>query len=159
MRKQICAFILAAAAFPLYSLDQREPAPHFSAKTLNGEKFTNESTKGKVVLFQFWTTWCPYCRAEQDTVDAIAKEYSDQGLIVLAVNVGESRKKVKKYLEESPRSVPVVLTEDTNLAAMYAATSYPVYVLIDREGNVLKRQNGAGGETALRRMLAKAGIE
>jgi thiol-disulfide isomerase/thioredoxin len=114
--------------------DDREPAPRFHAKTLTGEQFTNDSVKGKVVLLQFWTTWCPYCRREQSLVDDINQEFLDKGLVVLAVDVGESKKKVKKYLEENPRSCRIVLTEDTNLAAMYAANAYPIYVAIDRDG-------------------------
>jgi len=49
--------------------------------------------------------------------------------------------------------------EDTNLVALYAARSYPLYVLIDRDGNVAGRQNGAAGEDALRRLLRKAGLD
>jgi uncharacterized membrane protein len=49
--------------------------------------------------------------------------------------------------------------EDTNLAAMYAATSYPIYVVIDRDGNIAGTQRGAGGEEALRRLLSRAGLE
>ena len=65
---------------------------------------------------------------------------------------------MKKYLEQHPRSCRIVLTEDTNLAAMYQANSYPIYVVIDRDGNIAAEQRGAGGERALRRMLARAGI-
>ena len=53
----------------------------------------------------------------------------------------------------------IVLTDDTNLAAMYAATVYPIYVAIDREGNIGATQRGAGGEEALRELLATAGLE
>jgi thiol-disulfide isomerase/thioredoxin len=139
--------------------DDRERAPRFRAKTLDGETFTNDSVKGKVVLLQFWTTWCQYCRREQPVVDDINKEFADKGLVLLAVNVGESKKKVKKFLEENPRSVRIVLTEDTNLAAMYAATAFPIYVAIDREGNIAGMQRGAGGERALRALLSRAGLE
>jgi thiol-disulfide isomerase/thioredoxin len=137
----------------------REPAPHFNAKTLSGETFNNASIKGKVVLLQFWATWCQYCRGEQKIVDDLQKEFADKGLIVLAVDVGESKKTVRKYLEENSRSVRIVLTENTNLAAMYAATSYPIYVVIDRDGNIAGQQNGAAGERALRRLLERAGLE
>src|SRR6202035_4943021 len=111
--------------------DEREPAPRFHAKTLAGEQFSNESTKGKVVLFQFWTTWCPYCKGEESLVNDITKEFADKGLIVLAVDVAESKKKVLEYLKEHPRKCRIVLTGDTNLAAMYAANSYPIYVVVD----------------------------
>lgn len=136
-----------------------EPAPNFNGKTTAGEKFTNDSLKGHVVLLQFWTTWCPYCRREQPIVDDLDKEFRDQGLVVLAVNVNESKKKVKQYLEQNPRACRIVLTEDTNLAARYAAHSFPIYVVINREGNVVGTQHGAGGERPLRSMLARAGLK
>jgi thiol-disulfide isomerase/thioredoxin len=137
----------------------KEPAPRFNATTTAGEKFNNESIKGKVVLLEFWTTWCGYCADEAPFVDQIGKQFANKGLLVLAVNVGESKKTVKKYLEQHPRSVRIVLMEDTNLAAMYAAKVYPIYVVIDREGFIAGAQRGAAGEDALRRLLARGGVE
>ena len=108
------------------------------------------------MVTMYSTTWCGYCRAEAPLVEKINHEYADKDLMVLAINVGESRKTVKKYLEQNPRTCRIVLTEDTNLAAMYAATAYPIYVVIDREGNIAGTQRGAAGEDALRSLLAKA---
>lgn len=126
---------------------------------MDGEQFSNELIAGKVVLVQFWATWCQYCRADQPAVDALSKEFADKGFVVLAVDVGESKKKVKAYLENSPRAGKIVLTEDTNLAAWYAAKSYPYYVLIDRNGKIAGTQKGAAGEGPLRRLLQKAGLD
>ncbi len=136
-----------------------EPAPRFNATTTGGEKFNNDSLKGKVVLLEFWTTWCGYCLEEAPFVDKLNDEFSAKGLIVLTINVGESKKTVKKYLEQHPRKSRIVLTDDTNLAAMFAAKSYPIYVVIDREGNVAGTQKGAGGEDALRDLVARGGLE
>jgi thiol-disulfide isomerase/thioredoxin len=152
--------LLFTVGFPLSAQDEDgQPAPRFTAKTTTGEKFSNETLKGKVVLLQFWTTWCQYCRREQKFVDALDKELASKGLVVLAVNVGESKKTVNKYLQENPRNVKIVLTDDTNLAAMFAAKSYPIYVAIDKEGNVAGTQRGAGGESSLRNLLRRAGME
>ena len=159
MTYRTCVSLLILALATSSFAGGGEPAPNFNAKTTVGEKFTNDSLKGHVVLLQFWTTWCPYCRREQPIVDDLDKEFRDQGLVVLAVDVNESKKKVKQYLEQNPRSCRVVLTEDTNLAAMYGANSFPIYVVIDREGNVVATQHGAGGERALRSMLARAGLK
>jgi thiol-disulfide isomerase/thioredoxin len=137
----------------------KQPAPRFNARTTGGEKFSNDSIKGKVVLLEFWTTWCGFCADEAPFVDKIAHEFADKGLIVLAVNVGESKKTVKKYLDVHPRDCKIVLMEDTNLAAMYVATAYPIYVVIDRDGFIAATQRGAGGEDALRDLLASAGLE
>jgi thiol-disulfide isomerase/thioredoxin len=138
--------------------DDPKPAPHFRAKTTDGESFNNESIKGKVVLLEFWTTWCPYCRNEEPLVDQINHDYAAKGLIVLAIDVAESKKKVKQYLAEHPRSCRIVLTDDTNLAAMYASTSYPIYVIIDRDGNIAGEQRGAVGERGLKYLLRSAGL-
>ncbi len=123
---------------------------------MSGESFNNESVKGKVVRLEFWTTWCQYCHVEEPLVEAINKEFADKGLIVLAIDVAESKKTVKKYFEQHPRACRIVLTEDTNLAAMYQANVYPIYVVIDRAGDISGEQRGAGGERALRGLLASA---
>src|SRR5580704_13232473 len=99
----ILLIVITCAAFRGDEIGQ--PAPRFRAKTTTGE-----SIKGKVVLFEFWTTWCKYCDQEAAMVDNIAREFSGKGLIVLAVNVLEPDQKVKKYLADHPRSVPIVLT-------------------------------------------------
>jgi thiol-disulfide isomerase/thioredoxin len=157
-RRAVLMSVLMAAISMIATDSVIEPAPRFRAKTLGGENFTNDAVKGKVVLLQFWTTWCQYCRSEQEFVDEIDTEFRDKGLVVLAVNVGESKKTVKKYLQENPRKCRVVLTEDTNLAAMFEAKTFPIYVAIDREGNVAATQNGAGGEGALLDLLSQAGL-
>ena len=162
-RPAIAAIVLTVMTLTSAVLAQRDetgdPAPRFRAKTTSGELFNNGSVKGKVVLFEFWTTSCKYCEEEAQLVDAIAKEFKNKNLIVLAVDVLEPDQRVKKYLAEHPRSVPIVLTRDTNLAAMYNAQVYPIYVVLDRDGNIAGEQHGAAGERGLRRMLRRAGVE
>jgi thiol-disulfide isomerase/thioredoxin len=159
----VCLLILAtlgAIAGPATGKTKpKEPAPRFNATTTGGEKFNNDSIKGKVVLLEFWTTWCGYCLQEAGFVDQINDEYAKKGLIILAINVGESKKTVKKYLEQHPRKTRIVLMDDTNLAAMFEAKVYPIYVVIDRDGNVAGEQRGAAGEEALRDLLARGGLE
>ena len=158
MKSYVAVALLALA--PVFAIKPpREAAPNFRAKTMDGEKFSNESLKGKVVLLQFWATWCPVCRSDQTAVDEITQEFADRGLVVLAVSVNESKKTVRKYLDQSPRACKIVLTEDTNLAAMFEAKAYPLYVVINRDGSVAGTQKGGGGTDALRRLLRKADLE
>jgi thiol-disulfide isomerase/thioredoxin len=159
LRAAIPCLLLLASLSALAAPKDKEPAPRFNAITTTGEKFTNETIKGKVVLLEFWTTWCGYCAEEAAFVDKIGHELADKGLILLAIDVGESKKTVKKYLEQHPRNCKIVMMEDTNLAAMYQANSYPIYVVIDRDGFIVGTQRGAGGEEALRNLIARAGIE
>jgi thiol-disulfide isomerase/thioredoxin len=159
LRRLLPSAILRAAICAFAGTGGKEPAPRFNARTTEGEKFSNDSIKGKIVLLEFWTTWCKFCADEAPFVDKLGHELADKGLVVLAINVGESKKTVKKYLDLHPRNCKIVLMEDTNLAAMYQATVYPIYVVIDRDGNVAGTQRGAGGEPALHRLIASAGLD
>lgn len=160
---EICLLIpclLCALAGPVAGKTKpKEAAPRFNAITTGGEKFNNGSLKGKVVLLEFWTTWCGYCLQEAGFVDRINDAYANKDLVILAINVGESKKTVKKYLQQHPRSTRIVMTDDTNLAAMFEAKVYPIYVVIDRDGNIAGEQRGAAGEGALRDLLASGGLD
>lgn len=158
-RRGAVQWLLLAGPALAAAIERGDPAPRFSVKTLDGERFTSDSLKGKVVLIQFWATWCPYCKKDEPALGAVTRDFEREGLVVLAVDMGEPRRKVKKFVEESPRPWKVVLAEDTTLAAICEAKAYPLYVLIDREGVVAGAQHGAAGERALRRLLSKAGLE
>jgi thiol-disulfide isomerase/thioredoxin len=161
-RRAISAFgaglLIPGISRIVFALDHADPAPRFRAKTMDGESVNNDSLRGKTVLFQFWATWCPYCKRDMAALERIGQEFAPEGLVVYGVDVGESKKKVRKFLEESPRSSKVILMEDTNLAAVFDAKAYPMYVLIDSKGNLAGTQEGAGGEPALRHLLRKAAI-
>ncbi len=154
--RRIALAVLCAAAWLAATACDR--APVYRVRALSGEQFTNESLKGSVVLVQFWTTWCPYCRQDQPALDAIERQYSGSGLMVLAVNAGEPREKVAEYLRHSPRHCRVVASEDTDLVDVLGGGGVPSYVLIGRDGRIVDRQHGAGGEESLRQLLSKAGI-
>jgi len=149
--RRLLPILVALTSFSAFAADETgQPAPRFRARTTTGDQFNNASIKGKVVLFEFWTTWCGFCADEAAFVDKIGHELAGKGLILLAIDVGESKKTVKKYLEQHPRNCKLVMMEDTNLAAMYQANVYPIYVVIDRDGFIVGTQRGAGGEEALR---------
>lgn len=145
----LCAWVRA---------DTRGPAPQFTAQALDGETFTNASLSGRVTLLQFWATWCPVCREDQSAVDNIQSMFADQGLTVIAIDVGESEATVKTYLQASPRSCPVVVDSGHSLAARFGAHAYPYYVLIDSQGNIAGTQSGGGGEASLQHLLRRAGL-
>jgi thiol-disulfide isomerase/thioredoxin len=152
------AAILALCA-ALGAIDQpREKPPRYSARTLGGERLTSEGLRGKAVLVQFWATWCPRCRQDQAAIDTLVREYGDKRLVVIAVDVGEPRKKVEQYLQKYPRACKIVLAEETNLAAVFRAKGVPFYVALAPDGNVAATQLGSGGEYTLRQLLSKAGL-
>src|SRR5690242_581920 len=104
LRALVLLSVLLSLTFAFAGDDDDKPAPRFRAKTTSGETFNNDSIKGKVVLLEFWTTWCQFCHDEEPLVEQINREFSGKGLIVLAIDIAESKKTVKKYLEQHPRS-------------------------------------------------------
>ena len=155
---------VAAAGYSLaipasvLAIDWHEPVVQFKAKALDGEMISTDSVQGHVVLVQFWATWCPVCRADAPAVNTIVREFRDQGLVMLAVDVGESRRTVTQFLAQNPREGKIVLTEDTNLAARFSPRAFPHYVAINRSGGVSAEQRGGGGESHLRHLLHEAGL-
>ena len=145
----LCGFLCA---------DSKVPAPQFTATTLDGETVTNSSLRGNVVLLQFWTTWCPVCRQDQAAVDNIQAEFGSSGLVVVAVDDGESETVVRKYLQANPRSCQVVVGDGHSLAARFGVHSYPHYVVLDQNGNIAASKSGGGGEAYLRYLLRSAGL-
>jgi thiol-disulfide isomerase/thioredoxin len=137
----------------------KEPEPRFNAKKTESERFTNGSVKGKVVLLEFWTTWCGYCFKEAGLVHQIIREFRDKGLTVLAVDGAESKKRVNRYPDQHPRTSRIVLTDDTNLGAMYQATVYRIYAVIDRDGNIAGRSEEPQGRKHCENIWRPAGMD
>jgi len=153
------AWLALLAASPLMAVKPpREPMPRFQAKSLDGQIYTRENLKGKVVLLQHWATWCGYCRKDEPAVEQILKDHAKDGLIVLAINAAEPKAKVLDYLKEHPRTAKIVLTPETNLARIFDGAGVPAYILIDRESNVAAMQPGSGGLMALREMLKEVDL-
>jgi thiol-disulfide isomerase/thioredoxin len=136
----------------------REDAPKFRGKTMQGEKFDNESLKGRPALIQFWATWCKFCRMDQPAMDQVVEEYGTKGLEVLAVSMKEARKTVEKYLGQFPRKGKIVVMEDTNLGAVFGSPGLPAYVLLDSKGKIAAAWTGAGGIETLRARLGSVGL-
>ena len=149
---------LAAAAPFLAAKPDRDPMLPFQAKSLDGQVYTLENCKGKVVLVQHWATWCSYCRKDEPAVEQIIADHAKDGLIVLAVNAGEAKDTVQEYLKTHGRTAKIVLKPDTTLAEIFAGIGVPAYLLVDREGKVAAAQPGSGGLLALREMLKEVDL-
>jgi cytochrome c biogenesis protein CcmG/thiol:disulfide interchange protein DsbE len=108
-------------------------------------------TQGKVVLLDFWTSWCGPCKSEFPILEKLQKEFRAKGLVVLGVNVGEEA--VAKFTYPS-----LQLPSDDPILKSLSINAYPTLVLIDREGNVALYEVGVKSEPALRSALAKTGL-
>jgi thiol-disulfide isomerase/thioredoxin len=113
-------------------------------------------TEGKVVLLDFWTSWCGPCKRQQPIIEKLQKEFRSKGLVVLGVNVGEDKEAMDKVRLSYPS---IQLAEDDEILKSLSVHAYPTLVLIDRTGKVALYDIGAKSEASLRAALAKTGIK
>jgi thiol-disulfide isomerase/thioredoxin len=137
-----------AAAKPL-----RNKMMPWRARTIDGENLTGDTLLGKVLLIQYWATWCKYCQRDEPALETLLTEFGSKGLVVLAINANEDRAKVKEYLAAHKRTAKIAHVADTNLGKVFGSMGVPAYLLIDREGRVVTGQEGSGGILSLREML------
>jgi len=109
----------------------------FDLENINGEKENLSDYLGKVVFLNFWATWCGPCRIEMPSMQKLYDEFHDDGLEVVAVNIGERQKTVVKFLEENNLTFPVLLDETNMVAGIYGARNIPTTYIIDRNGKIL----------------------
>jgi len=124
-----------------------QPAPYFILSDLDGREISLEKYKGKIVLLDFWATWCAPCRMTMPVVEKLLKEYSDD-MVLLAVNMQESKGIIKDYVFEHALSSQVLLDEEGTVSAIYGAYAIPMQFLIDRSGIVRHIQTGYGPNMA-----------
>ena len=111
----------------------------FELPILNStESFKLSSIVGqKVVLLNFWATWCPYCVEEVPDLKAVYEKYKDKGLEIVAVNIGETNKDVANFVEAKEIKYKVVLDQKAQVARMYGVRGIPTNFLIGLDGNII----------------------
>ncbi len=118
-----------------------KPAPDFKLKTLDGKEVSLSDYRGKVVLINFWATWCPPCREEMPLFKRVYERYKNKGFEILAVSTDTSVDPVKKFVKEYRLDFPVLLDTD-NISSLYGIQGLPTSFLIDREGKIVKVRLG-----------------
>ena len=120
------------------------PAPDFTLPTLSAVPVRLSDLRGKVVLLNFWVTWCGSCRAEMPTIDALSRRYKNRGLEVLAVNLdATTTSKVQTLVAELGVTFRIGLDPSSSIARTYRVAGLPTTYLIDRAGNVVVQEVGA----------------
>jgi thiol-disulfide isomerase/thioredoxin len=136
-----------------------KPAPALVVKAIDGGDVDLAALKGKVVLLNFWATWCAPCKRELPVLEKLSAEFREQGLAVVGVAVGEDRAVVDKFLKTTGLTYPVVPAEEGSaIVSALSVTAFPTVVLVDRDGNIASYEVGARGEAALRDALRKLGL-
>ncbi len=126
----------------LIPAEQRKTAPDFTLNDTQGRPVTLSEYKGKVVLLDFWATWCPACQSEIPWYLEFEKKYKDKGLVVIGVAMDkEGLKVVQPYMQQKQMDYTVVLGSD-DLGPQFGFKTIPVTFLIDKSGNVAVAHTG-----------------
>ncbi len=136
-----------------------KPAPELEVTDVKGNKLSLADFRGKTVLLDFWTTWCPPCRADAPALDKLYEKYGAKDLMIIGISVSEERAVVEKFLQEHPHHFPVVLTPENEVPRPYQIGVFPTYIVIGPDGTMASATEGDQGFAELRRMLKKAGLE
>lgn len=123
-------------------------APDFTATLVDGSSFTLSEQQGKVVLLNFWATWCGPCVREMPAFTRLVDTYGDQ-LALLAVNSGESEQTVQDFLDEKGYAFPVAADPDWAVGELYPTDSIPYTVIIAPDGTIAGIQLGAADADAM----------
>ena len=149
----VCSFLLLTAmganapadsdksAVSPYEIDKldRQKAPEFSLKDVNGRTVTLASLKGKVVLLNFWATWCPPCLSEMPKFNALYKEMKGRGLEIVAISADRSADYLKDYISKNSLEFKVLYDEDRSVLKRYKVFSMPTTFLIDKNGVIVEK--------------------
>ncbi len=118
------------------------PAPAFHLTSLSGTKRSLEHYRGKVVLLNFWATWCKPCVTEMPAMQTVHDTLREKGFVVVAINELEDVQKVRDHIQEHQHTFEVLLDPDNQVANMYGVVGLPVSIFIDKNGHVQKIVKG-----------------
>jgi len=119
------------------------PAPDFQFQNPDGQSVSLSDLQGKPVLINFWATWCHPCIYEMPYLQQVYEEWSDKGLMVLAINIGESSAQVEAFMQSHDLSLPVLLDAKQAVAQKYNIWSIPTTFFIDKDGIIQEKIVGA----------------
>jgi cytochrome c biogenesis protein CcmG, thiol:disulfide interchange protein DsbE len=152
-RVAVLALIIAAAiglyvvahrrhTAPPFNASNHPAAPAFTLTGLDGQKLDSSSLKGKVVLIDFWATWCAPCRKEIPRFVELQKQYGDQGFQIVGISMDDSAGPVRDFNKEFKLNYPVVMGDDTVADAYGGVLGLPVNILVGRDGHIYAKHAG-----------------
>ena len=144
MSKQVrllTIILLAIVSLPVGGCSSPQPtptignlAPNFQLQTLDEQTISLFDLRGKLVLINFWATWCGPCRYEVPFLQQIHDDWSDKELVVLTIDAGENSATVQKFMTEFNLSLTVLMDTDIKVATAYSVTGIPTTFILDKNG-------------------------
>ena len=147
----------AAAMSKLTADDERREHADFTLTDLEGKPWTLQGLHGKVVLVNFWATWCPPCRKEMPDLDKLYQEFKDRGLLILAIS-DEDISKIQPFIAEHHYTYPILLDPGSNVHKLFVVEGIPKSFLYDRDGKLAAEAIDMRTRGQFLEMLARAGI-
>jgi cytochrome c biogenesis protein CcmG/thiol:disulfide interchange protein DsbE len=139
------AFMLVAFCGALYTslhetiVNAGDKAPNFAITTDSGQTVTVHDFGGKLLLLNFWASWCAPCVEEIPALNELARQLGPKGLVVLGVSVDQDEKALQRFLARSPLSFPIARDPDQKINLSYGTFLFPESYLIDRNGKVVEK--------------------
>ena len=146
-----------AAISKLQADDQHYSESDFTLTDLQKRKWTLKRLRGKVVLVNFWATWCPPCRREVPDLEALDKRFRNQGLVILAIT-DEKASKVRPFLSQQRINYPVLLDPGHKVKELFRVNGIPDTFIYDREGLMVARPFARPTMQGFLEMLGQAGL-
>ncbi len=134
----LSVFLMGAAG----AAPARTAAPNFKLNDLNGKAIQLSALRGKVVLLDFWATWCPPCRAEIPYFIGFYKTYKGKGLEIIGLSVGEKPETVKQFVQSNGINYPIAITSGQIEQAYGGIRGIPTTFLIDKQGRIANKLIG-----------------
>jgi peroxiredoxin len=137
--------------------DQKRQHADLSLKDLSGKTWTLSDLRGKVVLVNFWATWCPPCRKEMPDLETLYERFESQGLVILGISDEESSK-VEPFIRERKVTFPILLDAGRKVNEAFIVEGIPKSFVYDREGKLVAQSIDMRTQKQFLEMLAKAGL-
>lgn len=129
--------IMARQQEEMGGLPVGRPAPEIKTELMNGDPFTLSDYQGeKIVILDFWATWCGPCRTAMPIMEEMAKEYADNDVVLITVNQGETREEIQEFLDSEGLHSTVAMDPTAEFGNKYKVKGIPTMVIVDKEGNV-----------------------
>jgi peroxiredoxin len=148
----------AAAMSKLEADDERRRQADFTLEDLHGAKWTLKGLSGKVVVVNFWATWCPPCRKEMPDLETLYKRFKDQGLVVLAIS-DEDAGKVRPFVAEQKVTYPILLDPGRKVNQLFEVEGIPKSFVYDRSGKLVAQSIDMRTQKQFLEMLGHAGLQ
>jgi len=142
----------------LQAADEARQNADFTLTDLEGESWHLQELRGKVVLVNFWATWCPPCRKEMPDLQALFNKYKSQGLIVLSIS-DEEAAKVTPFIKQENITYPVMLDPDGKVHKLYQVEGIPKSFVYNRDGQLVAQSIDMRTRGQFEEMLAQAGLK